>query len=197
MPAQRTPRREALAGAGTTASLLAATIGGALVVAGLLGAGAFPGGPDDGSSDSLRIASPPARERTVSIVLPQAPRARAALTLARTAPASRHPRRAAAPAPSRPTPMHGAAPTAPAPAAKSSPRRPSAPPATAPPGTPAPGGPLAPVSNAAREATTTATGAVEPASPPLAAAVGAAGDAAANTVEDAGEIVATLTSQGR
>jgi hypothetical protein len=195
MPAQRTPRREALAGAGTTASLLAATIGGALVVAGLLCAGAFPGGPDKSSADPLRIAAPPARERAVSIVLPQAPRAIATPA----APASKHPRRAAALAAARPTTTQSTAThgTVPAPAANSSPQRHSAPPATAPPGTPAPGGPLAPVSDAAREASATAAGAVQPASPPLAAAVGTAGGGAAMAVEDAGEIVATLTSPGR
>src|SRR5512132_4027758 len=100
MPAQRTPRREALAGAGTTASLLAATLFGALVVAGLLGAGAFPGGPDEGSATPLRIAAPPARERTASIVLPSAPAPRAHRRAQR-------PRHAVRPAPSRPSATHG------------------------------------------------------------------------------------------
>jgi hypothetical protein len=197
MPAQRTPRREALAGAGTTASLLAATIGGALVVAGLLGAGAFPVGPDDGSSDPLRIASPPAHERTVSIVLPRAPRAHR--RAAATQPAGRRPRGVAPRAPSRPTATHSAtpAPTASAPATKATPQSPPAPPATEPPGTPAPGGPLAPAADAAREATATAAGTVHPASPPLASAAGAAGDAAAKVVDDAGDVVATLTGPGR
>jgi hypothetical protein len=97
MPAQRTPRREALAGAGTTASLLAATIGGALVVAGLLGVGVFPGGPDDGSATPLHIAAPAAGERTASIVLPSAPAPRAARRHAARAPLAAERPRVASP----------------------------------------------------------------------------------------------------
>src|SRR6266498_4129933 len=103
MPAQRTTRQGALAGAGTTAALLAATVGGALVVAGLLGAGVFPSGPGDGSAAPLRIAAPPARERATPIVLPAA----ATLWAQRYAAAAKRPRRSAPDARSRPKTSQG------------------------------------------------------------------------------------------
>src|SRR5262249_37013463 len=140
MPAQRTPRREALAGAGTTASLLAATVGGALVVAGLLGAGAFPGGPSKESGTPLHLAPAPARARTAAageggagIVLPRvrAPRAKAPAhrvhrpAAASPAPARPAPKRTPTPAPAKAPPAHSAHP--------SSSQSPPPPAATAPP----------------------------------------------------------------
>jgi hypothetical protein len=200
MPPERTPRREALAGAGTTVSLLAATVGGALVVAGLLGAGAFPGGPDAGSAAPLRIAAPPVRERVASIVLPSAPVARAHR---RTTARERAHR--ATPQASRPSATQAGSPAPPATAAThtSPPAHPTSqspppPAATAPPpSVAAPGGPLAPAADATREAGATAAGAAQPASPTLGGAVGAADDTAAGVLQQAGDAVATLTDPGR
>jgi hypothetical protein len=198
MPAQRTPKREAIAGAGTTASLLAATVGGALVVAGLLGAGAFPGGTSEGAGAPLHLAPVPAHERTAAIVLPpeRVPRVKR--------PARRADRPLAAPpAPVRPAQKGTPTPVpakAPAHAAHpSSSQGPPPPAASAPPQPPvaAPGGPLAPAVAATQQATETGAGATQPASPAVASAVGAAGEAATGVLEQAGDAVASLGVPGR
>jgi hypothetical protein len=206
MPTQRTLRRQALVGAGTTGSLLVATIGGALVVAGLLGFGALPEGPEGGSTAPLRVASIPARERAgAAIVVPRvaAPRPLHHRTSAR-APAPRHKRQPRRPAvaPSR-TPSKGAGSTVGAlehttsPNGQSAPAAPAAAAPAPPPRTPAPSGPLAPAADGVRTATQTAAGAVQPAAPQAADAVAAAGETAAGAVEQLGSAIdATLSDLG-
>jgi hypothetical protein len=199
MPTQGTPRRQALAGAGTTGSLLVATIGGALVVAGLLGAGAMPAGPDSGSTAPLRVSSAPLRARAdPAIVVPRvaAPRP---LRRRASAHAPKRPHRGAEVAPSR-APSHGGGTTGAAvsqtPPSHGAPAPPSSGAAAAAPA-PARGGPLAPAADVIGTATQAAAGAAQPAGQEVAGAVSGAGETAAGAVAQLGDAVgATLGDVG-
>jgi hypothetical protein len=193
-----TNSRAAFAGLAATGSLLAATVAAALVVGGMLGFGAFPGAADDAATSPLRVAPAPAGAAArAPIVVARAPHRAPPRALRYRAGHStvRAPRRAHDPPVAPRLPAHGAGavlPAAPAPAEPAPTQSASAP------RPPAPDhGPVPPAANAARDAVTSATGAMTPVTAP-AAGVESAGATVAGAVEQADHAVgATLETVGR
>jgi hypothetical protein len=194
-----TNSRAACAGLAATGSLLAATVAAALVVGGLLGFGAFPGAADDAAPAPLRVApalAGAAARAPAPIVAARGPRRTPRRSLP---PAVNHtvraPRRHRGLPVAPRLPAHGAGavlPAAPAPAEPAPTQSASAP------RPPAPDhGPVPPAANAARDAVTSATGAMTPVTAP-AAGVESAGATVAGAVEQADHAVgATLETVGR